>query len=308
MRCPLRYIDAAMRWFSRQGGQAVLVQSARVLLLVVMAAGTAAAQAEKTFEERVNTLVGYWLAQSKDATQARVLRVTNVIFADAKSAVLAGYFGTASSPIWPEAKDLTARLEGKRIALDIVSADNARITLTTGADGRLRGATVRPDGTAPAMRFSRVSLPEIHRFAAENPLPQARARRGSKIELVYIGADDCSLCHAWEAAYLGQGKLEGSAEWKHLHFTTVKLATLSTAFRVEHAPQRLQPVFSEMLDGGVRIHGVPSFVLLIDGKLRAHALGPAAFDTLVHAALRAAVREKLSSPAAAGSSPQPRAR
>jgi hypothetical protein len=158
------------------------------------------------------------------------------------------------------------------------------------------------------MRFSRVSLPEIHRFVAENPLPQARARRGSKIELVYIGADDCSLCRAWEAAYLGQGKLEGSAEWKRLHFTTVKLATLSTAFRVEHAPQQLQPVFSEMLDNGIRVQGVPSFVLLIDGKLRTHALGPAAFDTLVHAALRAAVREKLSARAAAGSSPQPRAR
>lgn len=295
MRRPLRYIDAAMRWFrwfSRQGGQAVLVQSARVLLLGVMAAGTAAAQAEKTFEERVNTLVGYWLAQSKDATQARVLRVTNVIFADTKSAVLAGYYGIASAS-WPEAKDLTARLEGKRIALDIVSADNARITLTTGADGRLRGATVWPDGTAPAMRFSRVSLPEIHRFVAENPLPQARARRGSKIELVYIGADDCSLCRAWEAAYLGQGKLEGSAEWKHLHFTKVKLATLSTAFRVEHAPQRLQPVFSEMLNGGVRIQGIPSFVLLIDDRLRAHALGLVAFDTLMHVTLRAAVREKL---------------
>lgn len=281
------------RWFSRQGRQAVLVQSARVLLLGVLVTGAAAAQTENSFEERVNALAGYWLAPSKEAAQARVLHIANVVFVDTKSTVLAGYFGTASSPIWPEATDLIARLEGKRIVLDIVSADNARITLTTTADGELRGGAGRHDGAPLVLRFSRVSLPEIHRFAAENPLPQARARRGSKIELVYIGADDCSMCRAWEAANLGQGKLENSAEWKHLHFTRVKLATLSTAFRVEHAPHRLQPVFSEMLDGGVRIQGIPSFVLLVDDNLRAHALGPARFDTLVHAAVRAAVREKL---------------
>lgn len=286
----------------------MLVRLAQVLFVAFAAAGAAAAQEDKAFADRIEALRGYWLTASKDATGARVLRITNVLLAEPKFAVLAGYFGTASSTMWPEAREITARPQGQRIALEIVSADGSRIALVTGAPGELLGAAERPGGGAPAVRFSRVSLPEIHRFAAENPLPQVRARRGSKIELVYIGADDCSLCHAWEAAYLGQGKLEGSAEWKHLHFSKVKLATLSIAFRVEHAPQRLQPVFSEMLDNGIRVQGVPSFVLLIDGKLRAHALGPAAFDTLVHAALRAAVREKLSAAAAADSSPQPRAR
>lgn len=286
----------------------MLVRLAQVLLVAFAAGAPAAAQEDKAFGERVEALRGYWLAASKEATRARVLRITNVLLAEPRFAVLAGYFGTASAPIWPEARDITACPEGKRVALEIVSADGSRIALVTGAQGELLGAADRPGGAAPALRFSRVSLTEIHRFAAENPLPEARARGASKIELVYIGADDCSLCRAWEAAYLGRGKLEGSAEWKHLQFTKVRLATLSTAFRVEHAPQRLQPVFGEMLDSGVRIHGVPSFVLLVDGRLRVHALGPAAFDTLMHPALRAAVREKLASPGAAGSSPQPRAR
>jgi hypothetical protein len=262
-----------------------------VLLLMAMAAGAAAAQAEKTFEDRLDTLVGYWLAQSKDATRARVLRVTNVVFVEPKSAVLAGYYGTASAP-WPEAKDITARLEGKQVALEIVSADNARITLNTTEDGGLRGAVGGRDGTA-ALRFVRVTLPEIHRFIAENPLPKARAGRGARIELVYVGADDCPLCRGWEAAYLSQGKLKGTPEWKHLRFTEVKLATLKATFRVEDVPERLRANFNEMDANGVRIQGVPSFVLLVNNTLRAHALGTAGFETLIHAALRAAVREKL---------------
>ena len=167
----------------------MLVRLAQVLLVAFAAAGAAAAQEDKAFEGRVEALRGYWLAAPKDATGARVLRITNVLLAEPKFAVLAGYFGTASSPIWSEAKDITARLEGQRIALEIVSADGAKIALVTGAQGELLGAADRPGGGAPALRFSRVSLPELHRFAAENPLPRVRARRGSKIELVYIGAD-----------------------------------------------------------------------------------------------------------------------
>jgi hypothetical protein len=291
-----------------RAGRRMLVRSAQVLLVACAAAAPAAAQEEKAFGERVEALRGYWLAASRDAARARVLRITNVLLAESDFAVLAGYFGTASAPIWPEARNITARPEGGRVALEVESADGSRVALVSGAHDELRGATDRAGRGAPGSRFSRVSLPEIHRFAAENPLPEARARRGSEIELVYIGADDCSLCRAWEAGYLGQGKLDGSAEWKHLRFTEVKLPSLRTAFGVEHAPQRLQPLFGRMLDSGVRIYGVPSFVLLVEGRLRAHALGTDAFDTLVHPALRAAVGEKLTAPGAAGSSQPAKAR
>jgi hypothetical protein len=273
-----------------------------------MTASAALARAEEALEARANALIGYWLAPAKDATRARVLRITNVIFVEPRAAVLAGLYGAASSPVWPEAKNITARLEGGQVVLDIVSADDARIALATRAGGMLHGAIPQPGGSPAATRFSRVSLSEVHRYAAENPLPEARAGRGARIELVYVGAEDCSLCRRWESAYLGRGKLGGSPDWEHLRFTEVKLATLKNAFRIEDAPARLQPVFQEMAASGVRIHGVPSFVLLVNDALRAHALGPAAFETLVHPALRAAVREKLSASTAARSSSQPRGR
>lgn len=267
-----------------------LLQTARLVLLAVLASIAVDARAGNTFEERVNALIGYWLAQS--ASHARVLRITNVIFAEPTSAVLAGFYGPPAAAL-AEAKDITARLEGANIALDIVAADGARITLATTAEGRIRGAAQHPAGAASALHFTRAALPEVHRFIAQHPQPEARAGRGARIELVYVSADDCTLCRRWEGTYLGQGKLSGSAQWKHLRFTEVKLVTLKNAFRVEDAPARLQPTFRKMAENGIRVQGVPSFVLLVNGALRAHALGPAAFDTLVHAALRAAVREKL---------------
>lgn len=287
MRQPLTHLYSASnspRAPKMSAARALLGRSAWALLLAFALAGTAAAQAERTFEQRLNGLIGHWLEQSKDAASARILRLTNVIFADGKSADLAGEFGPASAPIWPEARDITARFDGKRIAFEIITADNAKLVLTVESDGELRGPG--------AARFVRTAVPDVHRHAAEHPPPQLRARAGSRIELVYIGADDCSLCKRWEAAYLGRGKLEGSPDWKHLQFTMVKLPTLSTPFRADYAPQRLQPLIRNMLDSGLRIHGVPSFVLLVDDKLRSHALGPGRFDTLIHPTVRAAVREK----------------
>lgn len=252
----------------------------------------ARAPATEDFEARLETLSGYWLAPSKNASQARVLRITNVILAEPDSAVLAGLYGPPA-PVLPEAKDITARREGGTIALEVVAADAAAVSLRHTAANRLQGTERHPDGRVSKLRFSRASLPQFHRFIAENPQPGARAGRGARIELVYVGADDCPQCHAWEAAHLGRrGKLESSAEWKHLRFTMVKLATFKAAFRVEDAPERLRPVFHAMMADGVRIQGVPSFVLLVNDALRAHALGSAAFDTLIDPALRAAVREK----------------
>ncbi len=273
--------------------------SARWLLLVVLAGAAVAARAGSAFEERVNALTGYWLAPSQHATQARVLRITNVIFAEPGAVVLAGFYGPPAA-LLAEAKDITARPEGAAIALDIVAADGTRSTLVTTADDRIRGAAKLPSGAASTLHFARASLPEVHRFIAENPLPAVRAGRRAAIELVYIGADDCSMCRGWEAAFLGPGRLETSPEWRHLRFTKVMLASLRTAFQVENAPERLRPAFNGMLADGLRIQGVPSFVLLVNGSLRAHALGTSAFDTLVHAALRAAVREKRAAERAPG--------
>jgi hypothetical protein len=258
-----------------------------VLLLFVAASAAAGATA---LEKRVEPLLGYWFSPATDAAAARVLRITNVIFADAKSAVLAAQYGPASAVAWDEARELTAQMQAGRVALELITPEGTRKRLVTAADGALQ---VEAD---PRLRFARSSLAEIHRFTALHPMPTARAGKSSVIELVYIGADDCSLCRRWEAGYLGQGKLAGSPDWPHVRFTEVKLPTLSAPFRREHLPERLRPRFDALMAEGLRIHGVPSFVLLVDDQYRAQALGPAAFESFVYIALRAAVQEKLKTP------------
>lgn len=260
----------------------------------MLAFGLAAALALPAFaaedlEKRIEPLLGYWVAASRSAGAARVLRIIHVIFSEPHTALLAGFYGPPA-PILPEARSITARLEDERVVLEVSAPDGESVRLAAvGVDGLESAAR----GAAQALRFSRVSLAEFQRFIAENPQPTARARRGSVIELVYVGADDCSLCKRWEAEYLAHGRLRRSREWRHIRFTEVKLPTLSARFRVEDVPERLRGRFREMMDGGLRIQGVPSFVLLVNGALRAHALGPVEFDGFVHVALRAAVREKL---------------
>jgi hypothetical protein len=268
----------------------MLLRTLALLLCLTPVPAMAAATAGQALEQRVEALLGYWFSPGRDASEARVLRITNVIFADAEAVELAGQFGAASAVAWPEARELTARSKAGRIVIDLVSADGARIQLTQTPDGALQAQG------KPAPSFARSSLTDIQHFVALRPAPKARASGRSVIELVYIGADDCSMCRRWEATYLGKGKLAGSADWPHLLFTEVKLATLKDSFRREDLPERLRPRFDGLMAEGLRIHGIPSFVLLVNGEYRAQALGPAAFESFVYPALRAAVKEKLAKP------------
>ena len=270
--------------------------------LALLAAAPAAAQSR--FDEDAQALAGYWFAPARGLEPARTLRITHAIFADADGAVLAGYYGN-SAAVLPPAREIVTRREGGRLALEVTAWDGKRIALAAAADGTLRAASA---GGRPELRFARSTVDAIRRQVADNPPRAARAGARSEIELVYFGAIDCSMCRAWEERYLAKGELKGAPEWPQLRFTELKRTTLAEPPRLEDAPPRLRPRFEELAAQGVPLQYVPTFVLYVNGELRAHAVGSAAFESFAHAALRAAVREKLFAPAAAGSPPQPRAR
>jgi len=240
-------------------------------------------------------LLGYWFAVSPDPARARVLRITDVLFVEDDAALLAGVYGPASAPIWPEAAEISLRRADSGWLVTVVaSKDEAPIVLASGADGSLNGVLVDDGAGGTELRFVRAALPEIHEYAARQPLPGLRAGRDSRIEFVYIGAHDCSMCRQWEDIQLGpDGRLTRSPLWPQITFTAIRLPTLRKPFAIDDAPPRLHPVLHDMLARGVPVRGVPSFLLLVDGRLRAHALGPAAFNSLLLPTLGAAVREKL---------------
>ncbi len=270
--------------------------------LALLAAAPAAAQSR--FDEDAQALAGYWFAPARGAEPARTLRITQVIFADAEGAVLAGHYGN-SAAVLPPAREIVARWKDRRLDLEVTAWDGKRLALAAAADGTLRAASA---GGRPELRFARSTFEAIQRHAADHPPSGARAGARSEIELVYFGAIDCSMCRAWEERYLAKGELKGAPEWPQLRFTELKRTTLAEPPRLEDAPPRLRPRLEELAAQGVPLQYVPTFVLYVNGALRAHAVGNAAFESFAHAALRAAVREKLAASAAAGSSPQPRAR
>lgn len=252
---------------------------------------------ESEVEARAQALLGYWLAASPDPTRARVLRITDVLFVEDDAALLAGVCGPASAPIWPEAAEIRLRRDADVWHVTVASKDAAPIVLARQADGSWREALAGDGGSTSKLRFVRAALPEIHQYAAQHPLPGLRAGRDSRIELVYIGAHDCSLCRQWESRHLGpNGRPVQSPLWSQIEFTPIRLATLRKPFAIDDAPARLHPVLYDLLAHGVPVRGVPSFLMLVDDQLRARTLGPEAFDSLLLPALRAAVREKLKLP------------
>lgn len=250
----------------------------------------AAAPAQSRVDEDAAALAGYWFAPARESEHARTLRITHAIYADADGAVLAGHYGN-SAAVLPPAREIVTRREGQRLALEVTAQDGKRIALASAPDGTLRAAAT---GGRPELRFARSTLEAIQRHVADNPARGARAGARSEIELVYFGALDCSQCRAWEDRYLAKRGLKGTPEWPHLRFTELKRATLAEPPRLEDAPPRLRPRFEELIAQGVPLQYVPTFVLYVEGALRAHAVGSAAFESFAHAALRAAVREKLS--------------
>lgn len=255
--------------------------------LALLAAAPAPAQSRG--DEDAAALAGYWFAPARGPEPARTLRITHAIFADADGAVLAGHYGN-SAAVLPPAREIVTRREGGRLALEVTSWDGKRIALAAAPDGTLRAASA---GGRPELRFARSAFEAIQRQVADNPPRAARAGARAEIELVYVGALDCSQCRAWEDRYLAKGELKGTPEWRHLRFTEIKRAALAEPPRLEDAPPRLRPRFEELAAQGVPLQYVPTFVLYVNGALRAHAVGNAAFESFAHAALRAAVREKL---------------
>lgn len=267
--------------------------------LAFLAAAPAAAQSR--FDADAQALSGYWFAPARGAEPARTLRITQVIFADAHGALLSGHYGN-SAAVLPPAREIVARWkEGGRPELEVTAWDGTRLALAAAPDGTLRAPGA---GGRPELRFGRSTLEAIQRHAAEHPPSGARAGARSEIELVYFGAIDCSQCRAWEERYLAQGGLKGAPEWPHLRFTELKRAALAEPPRLEEVPPRLRPRLEALAAQGVPLQYVPTFVLYVNGELRAHAVGNAAFESFAHAALRAAVREKLSARAAVGALPQ----
>jgi hypothetical protein len=124
--------------------------------------------------------------------------------------------------------------------------------------------------SATAALLAAVSLIVV-RWAPPMSTPAARA----DVTLVYVGAEDCAPCRAWQGR---EGKqFLGSAEFARLTYREVKSPTARDVLKDEYWPGDLRG-YRDGLGAGV---GVPLWLVISDEKLVERGFGAAQWRAAV---------------------------
>lgn len=119
-------------------------------------------------------------------------------------------------------------------------------------------------------------------------LASATALAQGKVEVIYLGANDCPYCRHWQAAR--KPELLASPEAKAFTYHEVHGETLRKPIEAKHYPAELKWVAEAI--GPSR--GVPRFLLVVDGKITQSVYGTEAYQHIFLPALRRAVADKVS--------------
>jgi hypothetical protein len=123
-------------------------------------------------------------------------------------------------------------------------------------------------------------------LAALLVLAGAVAHATVRVEVVYLGANDCPFCRHWEASR--KHELLASPEGKAAAYHEVHGDTLRRPIEAKHYPAELKWLGEQL--GPQR--GVPRFVLVVDGRVALNVMGTEAYQAVFLPALRRAVAEK----------------
>src|SRR5689334_7400710 len=92
-------------------------------------------------------------------------------------------------------------------------------------------------------------------------LASSETRAASRIELVYVGAQECPYCKLWRRRE--QPTLVSSPLFKQIAFTEVEPRRIRDAYNPRYWPARLLPILQSLLVPD----GTPRFLVLKDGVL-----------------------------------------
>lgn len=94
----------------------------------------------------------------------------------------------------------------------------------------------------------------------------------ARVDMLYLGTDDCRYCRTWEAQ--SRAALLDSPEGRAIRFVEVRGETLRKPIVLEHYPAGYEWAFGQV--GPSR--GVPRFILFVDGKLVLSVYGLTAYE------------------------------
>lgn len=98
------------------------------------------------------------------------------------------------------------------------------------------------------------------------------AQPTKRVEVVYLGADDCFYCQHWEAAR--KPELLEALHGRNARLVEVKGDTLAQPITARHYPPDLRWLHREVGD----LRGVPRFFLVVDGRVELQVIGTNAYS------------------------------
>lgn len=108
--------------------------------------------------------------------------------------------------------------------------------------------------------------------------------RANDLLLIYVGADDCAPCRAWQN---GEGAdFRKSAEFARISYREVKSPHLHDVLRDEHWPEDIRSYRSRLR----RSDGVPLWLIVSGNDVVAQRFGAAAWQASVMPMLRSYLR------------------
>lgn len=108
--------------------------------------------------------------------------------------------------------------------------------------------------------------------------------QAADLMLIYVGADDCAPCRAWQNA--DAAAFRTSAEFSRISYREVKSPHLHDVLSDEHWPEEIRAYRSRLK----RSDGVPLWLIVSGDEVIAQAFGAAAWNASVLPALRSRLR------------------
>lgn len=112
-----------------------------------------------------------------------------------------------------------------------------------------------------------------------------RPARAHDIMLLYVGAEDCAPCRAWQ---VGDGaSFLASAEFHRIRYREVKSPHLADVLADEHWPDELRSYRDELK----RSDGVPLWLVVSDHEIIERKFGTAAWSESILPRIRSLLRQ-----------------
>lgn len=114
--------------------------------------------------------------------------------------------------------------------------------------------------------------------------PELRARGRPDVTLLYVGADDCAPCRAWQE---GEGAaFRASPEFPNLTYREVKSPTLFDVLKDENWPEDLRG-YRDRIDRGA---GVPMWLVITGNEIVGRGFGGTQWRNTILPKIRSLLR------------------